>query len=263
MRVGNIEVKRIALNSEFKRDNPKVNVDELAANIKAVGLLQPIIVTPIDGGYECLAGNRRLLAAKKLGWDTIPASTISIADGDEISVSLSENIEREQMSGLEIGRWIALATAAHYKQAAVAWKKDTANAGKEFDEKSIAVEVREKIAAKLGLKPNRVLELERAWTRSTPAQRARVKAGKATTTQVQREQEAASTNKKKKSPKAKAKNCAKRIVSATSGDNSIYAHIIYLVKHWDKIDDDELKSDVAAQIESLGNAVAAFKKEWD
>ena len=52
-------------------------IDELATNIKARGLLQPIRVvsadSPNDGKYEIIMGQRRFLAVKKLGWETITA----------------------------------------------------------------------------------------------------------------------------------------------------------------------------------------------
>ena len=57
--------------------NPRVNLpalDELAESLREHGLLQPIVVRRVaDGGYELIAGHRRLEAARTLGWAEIPA----------------------------------------------------------------------------------------------------------------------------------------------------------------------------------------------
>lgn len=76
-------------------------IDELAASIKEHGVLQPIIVRPIDGKYVIVAGERRYRAAKKLGLETIPAVIRELTDGEAASVALVENIQREDLTAIE------------------------------------------------------------------------------------------------------------------------------------------------------------------
>ena len=75
---------------------------ELVKSIKALGLLQPIVVREKDGGYELVAGRRRLEAVKALGWETIPAVVHGeLSDDGLTAASLSENVERRPLSPIE------------------------------------------------------------------------------------------------------------------------------------------------------------------
>src|SRR5438105_15596123 len=55
-------------------------IDELAASLDAHGILQPVIVRPVDGHYELVAGHRRVQAARRLGWRQIAAIVRSETD---------------------------------------------------------------------------------------------------------------------------------------------------------------------------------------
>jgi ParB family chromosome partitioning protein len=82
---------------------------ELVHSIKEVGLLQPIVVRPApDGGYELVAGERRLRASKKAGFKTIPALIRETADDQMLRDALLENLHRAALTPLE--------EAAAYKQ---------------------------------------------------------------------------------------------------------------------------------------------------
>ena len=77
-------------------------LSELAASIKEVGLLQPIVVRPLGSGeYELVMGERRLRAAKEAGLDTIPAIIRPTESGDMLRNALLENIHRVQLNPLE------------------------------------------------------------------------------------------------------------------------------------------------------------------
>lgn len=99
------EVKLIPL-SKLKVDEMNVrkqyveeSVDELAESMKIRGLIAPITVKLHKGKYNVIVGQRRYLAAKKLGWDEIPAIIIDAADDTTKSIlSLSENIHRKDVS---------------------------------------------------------------------------------------------------------------------------------------------------------------------
>jgi ParB family chromosome partitioning protein len=86
-------------------------LEELAASIKAQGVVQPIVVRPIDplaaGGsqrYEIIAGERRWRAAQIAGLANIPAVIRRIPDEAAIAVALIENIQRESLNPLEEAR---------------------------------------------------------------------------------------------------------------------------------------------------------------
>lgn len=76
-------------------------IRELAENIDAVGLLQPIRVRPVGDGYQIVHGHRRYRAVKMLGWETIPATVATMSDQKAYEVSLSENILRADLSAIE------------------------------------------------------------------------------------------------------------------------------------------------------------------
>lgn len=75
---------------------------ELVHSIKEVGLLQPIVVRPAPGGrYELVAGERRLRAMKKAGFNTIPALIRETADDQMLRDALLENLHRAALTPLE------------------------------------------------------------------------------------------------------------------------------------------------------------------
>jgi ParB family chromosome partitioning protein len=75
--------------------------DELTVSIKEKGLLQPILVRPKQSGFEIVAGNRRMLACKKLGWKKIACHIIDVDDKAAFEISLSENLQRKNLSPIE------------------------------------------------------------------------------------------------------------------------------------------------------------------
>jgi ParB family chromosome partitioning protein len=82
---------------------------ELVHSIQEVGLMQPIVVRPTKGGgYELVAGERRLRATKKAGFKTIPALIRETADDQMLRDALLENLHRAALTPLE--------EAAAYKQ---------------------------------------------------------------------------------------------------------------------------------------------------
>ena len=74
----------------------------LARSIREVGVLQPIVVRVRDGGYELVAGERRLRAARLAGLPTVPAIVRESDDTDALREALIENIHREDLSPLEL-----------------------------------------------------------------------------------------------------------------------------------------------------------------
>jgi ParB family transcriptional regulator, chromosome partitioning protein len=98
-----IPVSAIARNPRQPRgDFPEETLAALARSIREVGVLQPVVVRPRDGGYELVAGERRVKAAKLAGLATIPAIIREGDDTESLREALIENIHREDLSPLEL-----------------------------------------------------------------------------------------------------------------------------------------------------------------
>jgi ParB family chromosome partitioning protein len=93
-----------------RRDILKEPLEELAASIKANGVLQPIVIRPFPGGlrdgarYEIICGERRWQAAQLAGLKDIPAIVRDLSDREAALVALIENIQREELTSAEEAR---------------------------------------------------------------------------------------------------------------------------------------------------------------
>ena len=76
-------------------------VDELAASIKAEGLLQPVVVRKSGDSFELVAGERRWRAHQKLGLNKILARVLTVTDLSSASLALIENLQREGLNPIE------------------------------------------------------------------------------------------------------------------------------------------------------------------
>ena len=88
-------------------DQPRRSFDqealnELADSIKEHGVLQPVIVTKLNGGYQIVAGERRFRASQIAGLTTIPALVRSMTGQNKLEVSLIENLQRRDLNTIEI-----------------------------------------------------------------------------------------------------------------------------------------------------------------
>src|SRR5829696_4814049 len=101
--VRNIDVDRIQPNPEQPRlAFDEVTLEELAASIREHGVLQPILVRPLDGGdFQLIAGERRWRASKTAGLETIPALVEEIDDDTALEISIIENLQREDLTPLD------------------------------------------------------------------------------------------------------------------------------------------------------------------
>ena len=85
-----------------RRDMDPSALEELAQSIKAQGVMQPIVVRPIDGGrFEIIAGERRWRASQLAGLDKLPAMVREVPDEAAIAMALIENIQREDLNPIE------------------------------------------------------------------------------------------------------------------------------------------------------------------
>src|SRR5450432_2365100 len=80
----------------------EASLTELAESIKTQGVMQPILVRPVDGGrYEIIAGERRWRAAQRAGLKQVPALVRTVPDQAALALALIENIQREDLNPLE------------------------------------------------------------------------------------------------------------------------------------------------------------------
>jgi len=80
------------------------DITDLRASIQDRGVLQPIVVRPVDDGYELVAGERRLRAAKAVGLQLVPAVVRHLSDQESLEIALLENLQREDLRPLEKAR---------------------------------------------------------------------------------------------------------------------------------------------------------------
>lgn len=98
--VHEIRPSRLQPRSEISSED----VAELAASIADRGVLQPIVVRPVDDGFELVAGERRWRAALAAGLQVVPSVVRHLSDQESLEVALLENLQREDLRPLEKAR---------------------------------------------------------------------------------------------------------------------------------------------------------------
>jgi ParB family chromosome partitioning protein len=76
-------------------------LEELISSIKEKGVIQPLLARTVEGGYELIAGERRLRAAKKLGLKKIPLIIKEVSEAEMLELALIENLQRENLNSIE------------------------------------------------------------------------------------------------------------------------------------------------------------------
>ncbi|MDA8141211.1 MAG: ParB/RepB/Spo0J family partition protein [Desulfobacteraceae bacterium] len=76
-------------------------LSQLSDSIRVQGILQPLLVRPIKGGYELVAGERRLRAARMAGLSRVPVVVKEASDAEMLEMSIVENIQRENLNPIE------------------------------------------------------------------------------------------------------------------------------------------------------------------
>jgi ParB family chromosome partitioning protein len=84
-----------------RRHFDEAALDELARSIEARGVLQPIVVRPVDVGYQIVAGERRWRAAQRAHRHEIPALVRTFDDTSAFEVAIIENIQRADLNAIE------------------------------------------------------------------------------------------------------------------------------------------------------------------
>lgn len=88
-----------------RREISPAAIRELAESIRSEGLMQPIVVRTIPtGGYELIAGHRRLRACESIGMEVVPARVVTVADSSAAVMGLIENLQRVDLNPVEEAR---------------------------------------------------------------------------------------------------------------------------------------------------------------
>jgi ParB family chromosome partitioning protein len=96
-------------------------LEELARSIKASGIIQPLVVRPIAGRFQLIAGERRWRAAQRAGLTKVSAIVRHVSDELALEMTLVENIQREDLNAIETARaFDRLMEEFHLTQEAVA-----------------------------------------------------------------------------------------------------------------------------------------------
>jgi len=75
---------------------------ELVESVREKGILQPLLVRPTPGGYELVAGERRLRAAQAAGLETVPAMVRKLSDREVLEATIVENVQRADLNAIEL-----------------------------------------------------------------------------------------------------------------------------------------------------------------
>src|ERR1041384_1455327 len=119
--INHIDRSRFQPRAEFDPEQLR----ELANSIKQRGVIQPLLVRPVngDGRYELIAGERRWRAAREAGLTTIPALVRDATDQEALEIALIENLQREDLNAIEEARaYEQLATQFQLTQEQIAQK---------------------------------------------------------------------------------------------------------------------------------------------
>ena len=84
-----------------RKEFEEKSLNELADSIRLHGIFTPLLVRPSVQGYELIAGERRLRAAKIAGLATVPAISVDFTDEEMMEISLLENVQRENLNPIE------------------------------------------------------------------------------------------------------------------------------------------------------------------
>jgi ParB family transcriptional regulator, chromosome partitioning protein len=104
---GSIEIPLARIRENPLQPRLRMNDDALAAlaeSIRQHGVIQPVLVTETIDGYQLVAGERRVRAARLAGLERIPAIVRQLADRQQLELALVENLQREDLDSIEAAR---------------------------------------------------------------------------------------------------------------------------------------------------------------
>lgn len=89
---------------QTRRHFDETAIAELAESIRANGVMQPIVVRPVNGRYQLIAGERRWRASQKAGREWIPAVIKQVSNQQALEMTIIENLQREDLNPMEQAR---------------------------------------------------------------------------------------------------------------------------------------------------------------
>lgn len=128
-----LELKKIQPNKLNPRLRfSKSGLDDLAASIRQYGILEPIIVRPVNGHFEVVVGERRYRAAQQAGLDEVPVIVRQYTDDEVMEINLVENVQREDLSAVEKAK-LCQELRERYPDKYVGWDTIAERIGVEVD----------------------------------------------------------------------------------------------------------------------------------
>ena len=102
--ISEIDIDSISPNPDQpRRSFSDEGLDELAASIREIGIIQPLSLRSAPaGGYQIIAGERRWRAARRAGLRSVPADVRTVSDSEVTEMALIENIQREDLNAIEV-----------------------------------------------------------------------------------------------------------------------------------------------------------------
>jgi len=104
------EIQHVSLETIVRNPSqPRTQFDpatirELATSIRERGVLQPVLLRPSGGAFQIVAGERRFLAAREAGLETIPAIVRQFTDREALLIAIIENVQRENLNPMDEAR---------------------------------------------------------------------------------------------------------------------------------------------------------------
>ena len=104
------EIQHVALDKIVRNPaQPRTQFDpetikELASSIRERGVLQPVLLRPSGGSFQIVAGERRYLAAREAGLETIPSIVRQFTDREALLIAIIENVQRENLNPMDEAR---------------------------------------------------------------------------------------------------------------------------------------------------------------
>lgn len=123
------------------RDDDSMN--ELVESVKERGLIQPIIVRPIDGGYEMVSGHRRKRAYELAGIEKIPARVCEMTKDEAILAMVDSNLQREQILPSEKAKAFKMRLEAMKRQAGRPKKENLVPVGQNYSREELSLQTGE------------------------------------------------------------------------------------------------------------------------
>lgn len=100
-RIAALPVDQLLIGDDFRLDDDPEALAELAASVAEHGILQPLLVRQTGGGWEVVAGRRRLAAARTAGLEAVPCVVRDLTDDEALDAALAENMHRRRLSPIE------------------------------------------------------------------------------------------------------------------------------------------------------------------